>query len=173
MNQSNKSDAQKRVDQISTFRKEIEQLKDEGVVVLTEKQLGDVNTHHKSILTNLEKKFNVDLNNQASQLSLGMKAVSFLGAVALMASLFFLFYQYWGFISTTTQVVILFGAPMLLYMVTLLTGMHDQSGYFVKLAASVTFASFVINLVLYGQIFNITPTDNALLGWAAFAFILT
>jgi hypothetical protein len=49
---------------------------------------------------------------------------------------------------------------------------RDASGYFAKLAAMVAFACFVLNLVMLGQIFNITPTDRALLPWAALAFLL-
>jgi hypothetical protein len=36
----------------------------------------------------------------------------------------------------------------------------------------VAFACFVLNLVMLGQIFNITPTDRALIPWAALAFLL-
>lgn len=36
----------------------------------------------------------------------------------------------------------------------------------------VAFACFVLNLVMLGQICNITPTDKALLPWAALAFLL-
>ncbi len=49
---------------------------------------------------------------------------------------------------------------------------RDPSGYFTKLAALVAFACFVLNLVMLGQIFNITPSDKALLPWAALAFLL-
>jgi hypothetical protein len=49
---------------------------------------------------------------------------------------------------------------------------RDASGYFTKLAAMVAFACFVLNLVMLGQIFNITPTDRALIPWAALAFLL-
>jgi hypothetical protein len=36
----------------------------------------------------------------------------------------------------------------------------------------VAFACFVLNLVMLGQIFNITPSDRALIPWAALAFLL-
>jgi uncharacterized membrane protein len=49
---------------------------------------------------------------------------------------------------------------------------RDASGYFTKLAGMVAFACFVLNLVMLGQIFNITPTDRALIPWAALAFLL-
>src|SRR5207245_3077833 len=45
-------------------------------------------------------------------------------------------------------------------------------GYFTKLAAMVAFACFVLDIAMLGQIFNITPSDKALLPWAAFAMLL-
>lgn len=39
----------------------------------------------------------------------------------------------------------------------------DASGYSCKLAALITFAAFVLNITMIGQIFNITPPDKALL----------
>jgi hypothetical protein len=36
----------------------------------------------------------------------------------------------------------------------------------------VAFACFVLNIAMLGSIFNITPSDKALLVWAALAFLL-
>src|SRR5258708_39196721 len=36
----------------------------------------------------------------------------------------------------------------------------------------VAFACFVLDIAMLGQIFNITPSDKALLPWAAFAMLL-
>jgi uncharacterized membrane protein len=49
---------------------------------------------------------------------------------------------------------------------------RDATGYFTKLAALVTVVCFVLNVVMLGQIFNITPSDKALIPWAALAFLL-
>jgi len=48
----------------------------------------------------------------------------------------------------------------------------DDNGYFTKLAALVAFACFVLNIQMMGEIFNMTPSDKALLPWAAYAFLL-
>jgi uncharacterized membrane protein len=85
---------------------------------------------------------------------------------------FFLFYQFWGLFSTTTQVVVLIIAPLITFIATMLIAAREQTGYFAKLAALVSYACFVLNISMLGQIFNITPTDNALIVWAAFAFLL-
>jgi uncharacterized membrane protein len=49
---------------------------------------------------------------------------------------------------------------------------RDASGYFTKLAAMVAFACFVLNIAVFGEIFNITPSDKALLVWAAYGALL-
>jgi uncharacterized membrane protein len=69
-------------------------------------------------------------------------------------------------------VVVLIGAALGTFGATLWIQGRESSGYFTKLAAMVAFACFVINISLLGQIFNITPSDKALVPWAAFALLL-
>ena len=38
---------------------------------------------------------------------------------------------------------------------------RDESGYFAKLAALLALVCLVLNTVMLGQIFNITPSENA------------
>lgn len=101
-----------------------------------------------------------------------MKTASFLGALALAASVFFLFHQFWGRFSTPLQVSILVGAALATFAGTLSIRERDASGYFTKLAAMVAFACFVLDIAMLGQIFNITPSDNAFIVWAAYALLL-
>jgi uncharacterized membrane protein len=109
---------------------------------------------------------------RSKQLSLGMRIASLLGAIALAASVFFLFYQFWGRLGTGIQVTTLIGASGLTYCATLWIRRKDDNGYFTKLAALVAFTCFVLNIEMMGEIFNITPSDEALLPWAAYAFLL-
>jgi uncharacterized membrane protein len=167
-----RSEAQQRADEIAIFQAELARLEGEGVLMLDAKQREGVRVHHAALLEGFAGAFDIDRNVQAKQLSLGMRAASFLGALALAASLFFLFYQFWGHFDETTQVVVLLGAALASMGLTVGIRTRDASGYFTKLAAMVAFACFVLNLVMLGQIFNITPTDRALIPWAALAFLL-
>jgi len=164
--------AQQRADQIHVFRKELALLEQEGVAVLGAEQRQRLDEHHRQLLNQYAQSFDIDRDTRASQLSLGMRIASLFGALALSASVFFLFYQFWGWLSTVAQVVILVAAPLCMLGITLLIQHRDSSGYFAKLAALVTFACFVLNISMLGQIFNITPSDKALLPWAALAFLL-
>ncbi len=172
MNQSTRQEAQQRADQIRVFQAELAQLEREGVLELNAEQRQQIDGHHRHLLGQYAQDFDIDRDQRASQLSLGMRIASLFGALALSASVFFLFYQFWGWLSTSVQVVILITAPLLMLGVTLLIQHRDSSGYFAKLAALVTFACFVLNISMLGQIFNITPSDKALLPWAALAFLL-
>ena len=165
-------EAQKRVDQIRIFRQELAQLREEGALSLAEDEYRALKAHHDALISRFTKDFNVDRSQQAKQLSWGMRITSLLGALALAASVFFLFYHYWGLFSTSAQLVVLIGAPVVLFTATMLVAERDDTGYFVKLVAMVAFACFVINVAMIGDIFNITPSDSALLVWAAFAFLL-
>jgi multisubunit Na+/H+ antiporter MnhF subunit len=61
-----------------------------------------------------------------------MRIVSFLGTLTLAASVFFLFYQFWGRFSTVSQVVILIAAALLSFAATVFIAVKDRSGYFAK-----------------------------------------
>ena len=169
---STKTEAQMRVDQIRAFQRELGKLQEEGILTLAGDRGQEVSAYHEALISRYAQGFDIDRSKQAKQLSLGMRIASFFGALALAASVFFLFYQYWGLFGTTAQLIVLTGAPVALFAITMLVAQRDDSGYFVKLAAMVTFASFVLNVVMLGEIFNITPSDNAFLAWAALAFLL-
>ncbi len=167
-----RSDAQRRVDDIRVFREELSRIETEGVLRLEEAQRAALDKHHDTVLAELKTAFDVDRNPAARQLSLGMRIASFIGALALAASVCLLFYNFWGFLSTQAQVVIVIGVALGSLLATAAIARHDATGYFTKLAAMVTFACFVLDISMLGQIFNITPSDKALLPWAALAFLL-
>ena len=169
---STRGTAQQRVDQIHAFRRELEQLAADDVVELTVQQRQRVDAHHATLLAELARSFDIDRDVRARQLSWGMRIASFLGALALAASVFFLFRQFWGLFSEWTQVGLLIAAALATFGATLAIRTRDGTGYFTKLAAMVAFACFVLNVFMIGQIFNITPSDKALLPWAAYALLL-
>lgn len=172
MNSPSRSAAQQRSDAIRIFRQELARLEQEGALELSETQKTTLTAHHDALLNNFAAAFDIDRNTQAKQLSWGMRIASFLGALALAASVFFLFYQFWGRLDTPLQVGILLGAALGSLLLTLWVQGRDATGYFTKLAAMVAFACFVLDISMLGQIFNITPSDQALLPWAALALLL-
>ncbi len=172
MNPLSRTDAQKQADEIRIFQKELARLETKGVLTLTESQHTALADHHNGLLARFTQNFDIDRDARGKQLSLGMRVASFLGALALAASVFFLFYQFWGQFSVPAQVSILLIAALATFAATTWIQRVDATGYFTKLAAMVAFACFVLNIVMLGQIFNITPSDKALLPWAAYALLL-
>lgn len=172
MSAVSRTEAQQRVDDIRVFERELERLAREQALLLSDAQRQALAAHHAQLLAGYAQAFDVDRDRQSKQLSLGMRIASFLGALALAASLFFLFYQFWGLFGTTVQVVVLIAAAAGTLIATFVIQRRDDSGYFTKLAAMVAFACFVLNIAMLGQIFNITPSDKALIPWAAMAFLL-
>ena len=172
MTVSSRHEAQLRVDDVRAFRDELTRLELEGVLHIDDAQRSAVAKHHEGLLATLASGFDIDRDPRSKQLSLGMRIASFIGAIALAASVFFLFYQFWGYFSTVVQVAVLVGVGLGAFLLTMAVAHRDETGYFTKLAAMVAFACFVLNVVMLGQIFNITPSDKALLPWAAFAFLL-
>jgi len=172
MTKPTRSAAQQRADEIRIFQRECDRLQREGVLELSAVQADAIAQHHNSLLASYTETFDIDANVKARQLSLGMRVASFLGALALAASILFLFYQFWGGFSTAAQVGLLMFAALGSFLATLWVQSRDHSGYFTKLAALLAFVCFVLNIVMLGQIFNIMPSDKALIPWAAFAFLL-
>jgi uncharacterized membrane protein len=167
-----KQQAQKRADQIQSFNKELKRLEAEQVLQLSAEQHAAVKHFHDSLLKSLTDQFDIDRSSRQKQLSLGMRLVSFIGALALAASVFFLFYQFWGYFGTTVQVTILVAAPLLTLVATHWVFRRESTGYFSKLLAMLGFACFALNLIMLGQIFNITPSDTILLVLAAYGIVL-
>ena len=169
---TSRTEAQQRADEMRVFGRELEQLERENVLVLTAAQRQAVDEHHSRLLAQYTEAYDIDRDVQAEQLSIGMRIASFLGALALAASVFFLFYQFWGRFSTIVQVATLMLAALGTFGATVWIQGRDRGGYFTKLAAMVAFACFVLNIAMLGQIFNITPSDKALIPLAALAFLL-
>src|SRR5688572_25912593 len=129
MTNLSKTEAQLRADQIRVFREELERLENSGVVALSLEQKQLVTQHHDGLLASYAQTFDIDRDRHAKQLSLGMRIASFLGALALAASVFFLFNQYWGLFPTTVQVVLLIVASLGSLLTTFWVGRRDSSGY--------------------------------------------
>ena len=168
----NRTDAQQHAEEIRVFQRELARLESEGVVALTDSQRQSVSEHHNALLADYAQNFDIDHDIRSKQLSVGMRIASFIGALALSASLFFLFYQFWGGLNEESQVAILLVTTVAMFVGALWVQEKDASGYFTKLIAMVAFACFALNMVMLGQIFNITPSDTFLLVLAAQALLL-
>jgi uncharacterized membrane protein len=164
--------AQKRADEIHAFREELDRLRTQRALVLSDGQEAAVRRYHDQLLQELARSYDIDRDSQAKQLSLGMRVASFLGALAMAASVFFLFYRFWGLFAEPVQAAVLVGFSLGTYLFTIWVRERDATGYFTILSAMVAFACFVLNIVMLGQTFNLTPSDNALIAWAAMAFML-
>ena len=171
-NQLSQADAQHRVDQIHAFQQEMHALEKEGVLAILPDQTSRIQGYHSQLLQTFSATYDVDTNIQSKQLTLGMKIASLFGALAMAISIFFLFYQFWGFINTPIQVGILIVAPVTLFLLSLYLAQKEKSAYFSKITALVSLSCFVLNLSMLGQVFNITPSPNAFAVWAAFSFLL-
>jgi hypothetical protein len=167
-----RDDAQRRTDRIASFRQELSALEAAGALILSDEQKAGVAVYHAELLAGLQLRFDVDTSGAARQMSLGMRIVSFLGALALSAAVFFFFYRFWGNLGTGLQVGVLSGAPLLILAGVEFAARRERTLYFASLISLVVFAAFVLNLSMFGQIFTITPSQNAFLVWGALALIL-
>lgn len=167
-----KQAAQARADRITAFRLELAELEREGVLALPAEERSRIGSHHETLLRALAARFDVDVGERERQLSWGMRILSLLGAVALASSAYFFLYQVWGLLATPFQVAILAGGPALLLAATDFAARRERSGYFASLIGLVALTAFILNVVILGRIFNLTPTPHAFLAYGLFGALL-
>jgi uncharacterized membrane protein len=167
-----KREAQERADRLRAFRNELKELEREQVLVLTGEQRAKLDPFVDKTLADLARSYDIDISDSQKQLSLGMRIVSALGGLALCAAVFLFFYRFWGLLPTTAQVAILIATPLVGLAAMEFTSRRERTLYFTELIGIVVFASFVMNLYVLGQIFNLIRTPNAFFAWGALALIL-
>src|SRR5687768_8875628 len=109
---SDKHDAQRRVDQISAFRAELDQLTRDGVVAFEPRQLAAIAGHHERLGAELAREFDIDRGSAEKRMSVGLRLASLLGAAALTAAIVSFVYRVWGSLPQAGQVMLLTAAPI-------------------------------------------------------------
>lgn len=164
--------AQRRAERIAAFRQELAELQQEQVLLLSDAQQAALHEHHERLLHYYRQNLDIDADDRARQLSLGMRLASLLGALALAAGVFFLFHRFWGLFDTPVQVGLLMGSSLGSLWLCFWLQRRDSTGYYAGLAAVLALVCFVLNLTMLGRIFNIAPSDKALPLWGAMALLL-
>src|SRR5512139_3756693 len=113
---SGKKEAQERVDRIHAFRRELEHLASEKILILADEQRTRVETYHNETLAGLAERFDVDISDSQKRISLAMRIASTLGGLALCAAVVMFFYRYWGLFSISFQIGVLIAIPALLLL---------------------------------------------------------
>jgi hypothetical protein len=101
-----------------------------------------------------------------------MRIASTLGAIAICTAVVLFFLRFWGYLDTAWQVTIVLLLPLAMLAGAEFSFRRERTLYFTGLLALVSFASFVMNLAVLGDIFNVVSTERALLAWGAFAMVL-
>ncbi len=105
-------EAQRRVDRIRAFRKELTTLEIEGANPLTADQVASVAAHHDRVLAVLARRFDVDRSESAGHLSRGLRLASLFGGATLVAAIAALVTRTWGDLSLPAQVTLLIVFPL-------------------------------------------------------------
>lgn len=159
--------AQSRADQIQAFWAELERLEAEGISPLSAEEKVAVRHHHDSICAVLRREFDVDVTIRDVKLSIAMKIVSALGALAFCLALGALVQRYWGVLDTWMQILMLVGAPVSAILLAEFAAQRERTYYFTSLLCLVALAAYFVGLRTLGEIFAMTPTPGAVGCWAA------
>jgi predicted membrane protein DUF2157 len=167
-----REEAQARVDRINAFRAELDELERRGAFSLTDQQRAQLNDYHHTLLAALSERFEVDRSRAESQLSVGLRIVSLIGAVACTAAAVLFFQRFWGLLSTPVQVAVVWVAPLAALAGAVATARVERTLYFTALLSTLAFGCFVMNVWVLGTVLNARPSPRAFLVWSAFAFAL-
>ncbi len=165
-------EAQRAADRIRVLREELQSPEVQSVLALTPEQKSRFEEWSRAALGELAQQYDVDTTVSQKRVSWGMRIASTLGGLAICAAVILFFGRYWGYLDTPAQVVILMLTPLAALAGTEYAARRERTLYFAGLMALVALASFVMNLAILGQIFNITSTERALFVWGAFAMLL-
>lgn len=167
-----KREAQKRVDDLQTFRRQLEELRQQGVLELPGEQRQRLDLYLDQTLKDLAERFDVDVNRSQKQFSLGMRVLSTLGGLAFCAALYLFFFRMWGSMATATQVVVLVSAPLLGVLALDFLARREKAAYYSTLTSLVVIAAFSLNLGILGSLFNMASSPGIFLACGIFALVL-
>ncbi len=168
----NRDEAQRLADRIRGLRADLTVLETEGVLVLTAEQRASFEAWAERTSAELAARFDVDTSDSQRHLSWGLKIVSTLGGLAFCAALMLFFTRYWGYFDTWAQVAVVSALPLVSLGLTEFAARRERTLYFAGLMALVSIAAFVLDLSTLGRVFNMIPTEGALLAWGVFALLL-
>ena len=169
---NDRAGAQQAADRIRTLREELASGELASLLALTSDQQARFDEWSRTKLASLAERFDVDTTASQKQVSWGMRIASTLGGIAICAAIILFFLRYWGYLETPIQLAIVTATPLLALGGTEFVARRERTRYFTGLLGLVSLASFVMNLVVIGSIFNIVSTERALLAWGAFAMVL-
>jgi len=161
--------AQARADRIRAFRDELAAAESDGAVRLTADQRETLDRYHDTLLASLTARFDVDRSAAQHHLSLGLRVVSLLGAVALTAAAVLFFQRIWGFVPSAGQVAIVWAAPLAALWAAQRTSRAERTLYFTALLAVLAFGCFVLDVYVLGSVLNARESPLPLFVWSAFA----
>jgi uncharacterized membrane protein len=167
-----RKEAQKRVDRVTAFRKELAELAREGGLTLTAEQQSGLDAHLAALLLKLHQQYGVDATESARRVSWGMRIVSLLGAAAMLAAGILLLHRVWGHLSTPLQVVMLTSAPLVLLFASEIACRRRADPYYVGLLALAAGVAFVVEMSAMGTVLNQADTPWILLAWGCFAVLM-
>jgi hypothetical protein len=170
--ETGKREAQQRVDNLLTFRRQLEELRHQGVLELSAEQRCRLDLHLDATLKDLAERFDVDTDPSQKQFSLGMRVLSTLGGLAFCAALYLFFFRFWGSLTAFTQATLLILAPLLGLPALDFLARKEKTGYYTTLISLVVLTSFALNLGVLGNRFNITSAPGIFLACGVFALIL-
>jgi hypothetical protein len=172
MSDSDRADAQRRVNRIRAFRAELEALTAAGVAPLAAEQRREIDRYHDDLLRTLTAEHDADPSEAAGQLSRGMRVAAFLAALALTAAIYSLVSRYWGRLDLPLQATLLCAFPLMSLVAVELTARRERTLYIASIFALAAYGTYWLAVIMLSQLLNVPLTPWAIWGGALFGVTL-
>jgi len=160
--------AQRRVEQIAAFQRELAALRAEGAAPFSDDQIGAVTAHQAAILARLDAAHDIDRSPASARLSRGLQLASLFGAVTLTAGVSALVERYWGLLSAPAQVSLLAVCPLAALACVEAAARRERTLYMAGLFALVAYGTCWLAIVGMSDALGVPVQPPAL--WLGVAF---
>ncbi len=160
--------AQQRVNQIRTFRAELDALRAAGILLMSDDQRAAIGAYHDELLTRLATDYDIDRTEAAGRLSRGMQLASFFAAVTLTAAVYSLVSRFWGRFDLPVQATLLCAFPLMSLVGVELSARRERTLYVASLFALVAYGTFWLAVGVLSDTLNIPLAPPWL--WAGVVF---
>ena len=169
---SGKGAAQRRVNRVRAFRAELDALRADGIVTLTEEQQRAIDAHHDALLQRFAAAYDVDRTETAGQLSLGMRIAAFFAAMALTAAIYSLVAKFWGRFDLPLQATLLCAFPLVSLVAVELAAQRERSLYLASIFAAAAFGTYWLAVGELSQLLGVPLSPPYIWGGALFGLAL-
>jgi hypothetical protein len=161
-----------RLRRILSFREELSDLRDEGVIDSDDATIARIGLRHDVLLEEASRDERIDLTREEARLSAGMRLATLLGATALSIAWAMFVSSAWDDLGEIAKLLLVWIPPVLLAAATEVAARRESTGYVANILATVGTIALAVATVATLNLYERGPTRYQFLVVGAYALFL-